>query len=120
MMVSEVGRTISGSSSVGLGIDHELAVDGFQPVMGDDRHFLGEAFDVAGLLRDEAHRDEQREVAVLVPGLLDALVERRLDQLPDALAPGLDDHAAAHRTGLGHIRLDRRWPDTSRENSLHG
>ena len=50
MMVSEVGRTTSGSSSFGVGIDHQLAVHRLQPVMGDDRHFLGEALDMLGLL----------------------------------------------------------------------
>ncbi len=30
----------------------------FEPVMGDDRHFLGEAFDMLGFLGDEGERDE--------------------------------------------------------------
>ena len=54
MMVSEVGRTISGSSSLASGIGLQLAVDRLQPVVGDDRHLLGEALDVLGLLGDEA------------------------------------------------------------------
>ena len=39
-----------------------------QPMMRDDRAFLGEALDVLGFLLQEAERDEQREVGVLVAG----------------------------------------------------
>ena len=49
MMVSEVGRTISGSSSSPAGT--QLAVRAsFEAVVGDHRAFLGEALDVLGLL----------------------------------------------------------------------
>ena len=51
MMVSQVGRTTSGSSSLASG-SGQLPSIGLEPVMGDDRHFLGEAFDVLGFLRD--------------------------------------------------------------------
>ena len=87
MMVSEVGRTTSGSSSSGVGIGLQLAVDRLQPVMGDHRHFLGEAFDMLGLLGDEGERDEQREIAILVAGGLDAAVQLRLDLFPDPHSP---------------------------------
>ena len=49
MMVSDVGRTISGSSSFcAAGVGH-------------DRDFRREAFDVLGFLLKKALRDEQRE-----------------------------------------------------------
>ena len=89
----------------GLRIGLQLAVDLLQPVMGDDRHLLGEAFDVLGLPGDEAQGNEQREIAVLVAGFLDPPVERLLQQLPDAVAPRLDHHAAAHRRRLRQIRV---------------
>ena len=90
---------------LGVGIDHQLAVLVLEAVVGDDRHLLGEALDVLGLLGDEAHGDEQREVAVVVAGILDAGVELRLHALPHAPAPRLDDHAAAHGAGFGHVAI---------------
>ena len=108
MIVSLVGRTISGSSSFGRrgGPQAPCAV-GFQPMVGDDGAFLGEPLDVLGLLFQEAHRDEQRKIGVLVPGRLEHRVELPLDVLPDGVAPGLDDHAAADVGVLGQVgRLD--------------
>ncbi len=72
--------------------------------MGDDGALLGEALDVLGLLLEEAHRDEQREVGVLVPGRLEHAVQGLLHVLPDAVAPGPDHHAPAHRRVLGQLR----------------
>ena len=88
MIVSLVGRTISGSSSfaIGRGPQAALAVR-LQPMVRHDRALLGEAFDVLGFLLQEAHRDEQREVGVLVPGGLEHRVEPPLDVLPDARSP---------------------------------
>ena len=64
MIVSEVGRTTSGSVSSAAGTRLAVGVL-LQPVVRDDRHLLGEALDVLGLLGDVAERDEQREVGVL-------------------------------------------------------
>ena len=88
-----------------LGIGDHLAVLVDQPVMRDDRHLLGEAVDMLGLLLEIGERDEQREIAILVAGRLDAIVEQALDPLPDAIAPRPDDHAAAHAAFLGHVGL---------------
>ena len=71
--------------------------------MGDHRAFLGEALDVLGFLFEEAQRDEEREVGVLVAGGLEHAVQHALDVLPERVAPGLDDHAAAHGRGLGQV-----------------
>ena len=76
---------------------------GLEPVMRDDGALLGEAFHVLGLLREIAQRDEEREVRVLVPGRLERGIEEALHVLPDAVAPRLDDHAAAHIRRLGHL-----------------
>ena len=103
MMVSEVGPHHQRLFQLGVRIGLQLAVDVLQPVMGDHRHFLGEAFDMLGLLGDEGEGDEQREIAILVAGRLDAAVQLLLDLLPHAIAPGLDHHGAAHRAGLGHV-----------------
>ena len=72
-------------------------------MMRDDRHFLGETLDMFGFLLEIGQRDEQREIAVLVPRRLDPVVEKTLDPLPHAIAPGPDDHAAAHARFLGHV-----------------
>ena len=74
-----------------------------QPVMGDDRAFLGETFDVLRFLLQVAERNEEREIGVLVPGRLEHGVERALHVFPDAVAPGLDHHAAAHVARLRHV-----------------
>ena len=71
--------------------------------VGDDRHLRREALDVIGLLLEQAHRDEQREVDVLVAGRLEPVVERALGQLPDRVAVGLDDHRALGRAVLGQL-----------------
>ncbi len=54
-----VGRTTSGSSSLASGSGCSLPSMVFEPVMGDDRHLLGEAFEMLGFLGDEGERDEQ-------------------------------------------------------------
>jgi hypothetical protein len=103
MMVSDVGRIISGSVSSASGSGFSSPSICFQAVMGDDRHFLGEAVDMLGLLGQEAHRDQQREIIVVVPGVFDPLIQLALDFLPDAKAPRLDDHAAAGGRILGEV-----------------
>ena len=76
MIVSEVGRMTSGSSS-------------FSPPPWVTTAQLGrEALDVLGFLLQEALGDEQGEVGVDVPGLLEQAVEAGLDALPDARSPG--------------------------------
>jgi len=75
--------------------------------MGDDGEFGREAFDVFGLLLQEALRNEQREIDVLVAGGFEAGVEFALEHFPDGVAVGLDDHAAFDDFGrLGHVALD--------------
>ncbi len=56
-----------------------------------------------GLQLQEGLRDHEREVRVLGAGLFDALVQRRLEQFPDAVAPGPDDHGAGGRTVVCHF-----------------
>ncbi len=74
-----------------------------QPVMRDDRAFLGETFDMLRFLLHIAQRNEEREIGVLMPGRLEHGVERALHVFPDAVAPGLDHHAAAHVARLRHV-----------------
>ncbi len=75
----------------------------FQPMMGHDRAFLGEAFDVLRLFLHVAERNEEREIGVAMPGRLEHAVERPLHVFPDAVAPRFDHHAAAHLARLGQV-----------------
>ena len=65
-------------------------------MMGHHRALLGEAFDMLRFLLHVTQRNEQREIGVLMPGRFEHRVELPLHVFPDAVAPGLDDHAAAH------------------------
>src|SRR5690606_28554011 len=52
---------------------------------------------VLGLLLQEALRDEEREVRILVTRGLEHVVKRTLHAFPDTIAVGTDNHASAHR-----------------------
>ena len=96
MMVSEVGRMMSGSSSLAVGVDVEfLPLFGLEAVVRDDRAFLGEPFRHVLFLGQETHGDEEGEIGVDVALLLEEAVEPPLHLFPDRVAVGLDDHAAA-------------------------
>ena len=69
--------------------------------MGDDRALLSEALHVVGLAAEEALGDEEGEVGVVVPRLLEHIIELALHALPDRIAVGLDDHAATYGAALG-------------------
>ena len=91
----------------GIGVDHHAFPIRivFQTVVGYDGTLLGEAFDMAGLFREKRLGNEEREVGVFMPCLLEHFVQRRLHLLPDGIAIGLDDHAPAHRRVLGQTGL---------------
>ena len=73
---------------------------------GDHRQLRREAFHVLGFFLQEALRNQQREVDVLVAGGLEAVVELALQHFPDGVAVRLDDHAAFDDFGrLGHVAL---------------
>ena len=85
------------------GPDGERLLQLLAAAVGDDRDLGREALDVIGLALEQAHRDQQRKVDVLVAGRLDPVVERALRVLPDGVAMGLDDHRALGRAVLGHL-----------------
>ena len=91
MIVSEVGRTTSRSSSV------------FVAALRHPRDLRREALDVLALLHQQAFRDEQREVRVDVTGRLEPAVERLLHQLPDGVAVRTDHHAALDGRVVGEL-----------------
>ena len=85
-------------------------------MMRDDRAFFGEAFDVRRFFFQKAQRNEQRKIGVLMPGVFEHPVERLLDVLPNRVAPGLDDHAAAHGERPRPGRQRAPPADTIRDN----
>jgi hypothetical protein len=88
--------------------------------MRDDRHFLRETIDMVGFLLKEAQGNEKREIAVLHPRILDRGVHYRLNPFPDAIAPRLDDHAAAYARFLGKIGFGNDILIPGREVGLTG
>ncbi|MGA2905724.1 MAG: hypothetical protein ABSD98_18015 [Candidatus Korobacteraceae bacterium] len=59
-----------------------------------------------GFLVQKALRDKHREVVVLMAGGFEAVVQLALQQFPDSVAVGLDDHAALDDLRrLGHVAL---------------
>ena len=69
------------------------------------RDLRAEALDVLGLLDQELARDEQGKCPVLVPTLLDHVVEGALDRLPHRPAVRADDHHAADARPVRELRL---------------
>ena len=92
---------------LGIGIDHDPFALGvvFQTVVRHHGALFGEALDVVGFLGEERLGYEKREVGVLVPRLLEHRVQRVVHLLPDGVAVGFDDHAAAYGRVLGQPRL---------------
>ncbi len=56
-----------------------------------------------GLALEIGEWDEERKIGVLDAGGLDAVIHQALVALPDAIAPRLDHHAAAHSRFFGEI-----------------
>ncbi len=74
---------------------------------GDDGELGRESLDVLGFLVQETLRDQQREIDILMAGGFEAIVELALQQFPDGVAVGLDDHAAFDDFGrLRHVALE--------------
>ena len=85
--------------------DHQGLLEHLPPADRHHRDLRGEPFDVLRLLGEEALRDEEGEVGVLVSRGLEHPVEGLLHLLPDGIAVGTDDHAAAHRAVIGQLGL---------------
>ena len=75
-----------------------------QSCVGDDRAFLGEAFDVFRFLREITQRNEKREISVAMAGRAKHGVELTLHVFPNPVTPRSNHHATAHVRGLGQLR----------------
>ena len=84
-----------GELRAGRGTQFAIRPD-IEPVVRDDRAFLCEALDVSRFFFEITERNEERKIRVPVAGRLEHGIERALHGFPDAVAPGLDNHAAAH------------------------
>ena len=71
--------------------------------MGNDRHFLGKAFDVVGLFLEKRKRNKHRKVAVVMPGFSELFVKDVADVFPNAVTPRLDHHAARRNRVFRHF-----------------
>jgi hypothetical protein len=92
----------------GLGrrADRERLFELFTAADGHPGALGREAFDVLLLALEEALRNEEREVGVLVPERLDAAIGLGLKQLPDRVTVGADHHAALDRAVVGKLGLE--------------
>ena len=88
---------------LGGGPDDQRLLQLLAAAVGHHRHLRGEPFDVLRLPRHEALWDEQREIGVLVPGVLEHLVQRLLHLLPDGVAVRPDNHAPTDRAIIGEL-----------------
>ncbi len=80
----------------------------FAAADGDDGEFGREAFDVMLFFFDEAFGNQQGERDVLVAGGLEASIQGLLNVFPERPAVGTHDHAAAHRSVVGELRLQHQ------------
>ena len=83
-------------NSLAGGTDGQTLLQLFVAALGDPRHFGGEAFHVLRFLQKQAFGDQHGHIDVLMAGGLEALVHFLPDALPDGIAVGAHDHAAAH------------------------
>ena len=90
---------------LGRGPDGERLIQLLAAAVRHDRNLGSEALDMLGFGFEQLHREEQREVDVLVAGRLEAIVELSLHPLPDRVAVRLDDHRALDEPVLGHAGL---------------
>jgi len=88
---------------------------------GDDRQLGREALHVLRFFFQEALRDQQRQINVLVAGGFEAIVELALDDFPHGVPVGLDHHAALDDFGrLGHVALEHNVLIPGREILVAG
>ena len=90
-----------------IGVYHDALAFGIvlQAVVRHHGALLGKALDMVRLLREEGLGDEQREIGVLMPRILEHLVQRVVHLLPNGIAVGFDDHTSAYGRVFGQPGL---------------
>jgi len=78
----------------------------FQPVMGNNGTFFGKAFYMICFFTQKRLGNKQGEIGILMPGILEHLVQSRLHFLPNGIAIGLNYHTATHGRILSKIGLN--------------
>ena len=82
---------------LGGGPDGQWLLQLLPPCLGHHRQLRGEPLHVLLFPLDEAHGDQEGEIGVLVPRILEEAIQALLHVLPDAVTPGPDDHAPPDR-----------------------
>lgn len=78
----------------------------FRAALRHPRHFRREAFHMLRLLQQQRFRNQHREIHILMTRFLEALVHFRLNALPNRVAVGTHDHAAANGRVVAQFRLE--------------
>src|SRR5689334_10469800 len=68
----------------------------FATGVGHHREFWRKALHMFSFFLDEALRDEQRKIRILMPRRLELIVQRPLNFFPYGKSMRLDDHGTAH------------------------
>ena len=102
--VDDVGIVLAEQRFAG-GAHAQALLQLFLAAHGDPCHLGGEALYVVLFLLQQAFRDEHGHIDVLVAGGLEHPVEDMLDILPDGIAVGADDHAAADAAVIDQLGL---------------
>src|SRR5436305_13750628 len=71
---------------------------------GHPGQFWSESFDMLCFFLDKTAWNEQREVGIDNPGFFEPRIHKLLNILPDCIAIGSNDHAAAHRRIVSQLR----------------
>ena len=87
------------------GADDERLLQLLAATVRDHGEFGSEPRHVLGFLMQERLGDEQREIGVLVSGLLEPRVQLALHRLPHGVSERADDHAALDGGVVGHLGL---------------
>ena len=86
------------------GPHHEPLFELLAAAVGDVGDLRREAFDVLGLLVEQALGDEQWKIRVDVTGRLDSAIQRLLNELPNRVPVRADNHAPFDGRIVGQLR----------------
>ena len=128
-LVVELGQVAVGVDDVGVvlaeqrfrrGAHAQALRQRLAAAVGHPGHLGCEALHVVFFLLQKAFRDEQGHIDVFMSQRLEALVHLLLDQLPDGVAVGADDHAALDAGIVDQVRLFDHVRIPLGEILLHG
>ena len=83
--------------------DRQAFLQRLRAALRDPCHLGRKAFDMFRFLHQERFRDEHGEIGILMPRRLETRVHLLLDEFPDPVSIGLDDHAALDIGIVDHV-----------------